>query len=799
VAVGYSTGLVSLFRAPPPDGRPAGRLQPPLTHRLPLPFRHAPEGLRQGPPPAVRPAVRCLVFGADDTAGEKAKEAPRLHLFAATSAAAAGEGSGVVAAFDCSDFSQFAGHESAGVAGIAWQVLDDSEGGLCMAHGRDHQIVVGRDDAVYSFTSEDRAGAVGFEGRKQALAWVSSSVPGGAPYLAVASHNKKSARSEVSLYDLRNKFVAFTHRLDPKQEVVRLLSGPGTCFVLVGDSKSGRLKGLIRLHERSVQAKLDLLFKMNHYQHAILLAKNARFTEPQVNKIYLMFGDHKLRKSDWEGAVEQYVQTIGFTEPSRIVRKFLDAQQLAPLSVYLERLHVLDGGAHASAEQTTLLLHCLVKLGDPSCSKMAQLVKDHARALDARAAIEVLRSAGYPMQALEVARLQPEGPRRAEWQLQILLDLCDTESYLERGRLERGGQDPTGDAEEKPATAAVELVRSLEPDMAEALVLAYGRRLVRAAGAPAVAALLSDLCRRTNPASADLFLDLLADEPAALLSLLEANLTRARDGHRALSQAAADTLLELLLGQWAGQWARAASAGEAPEHDPEPSLEHALDPLSSPPPPPRRPLAVPLAAAAAGAGETAAAAAVLNFLECDRKVAPYDLRRALVLVQAHAFEAGEQVVLGRLERHRVSSDQVLAVRSGVFCLEALEAAVRGCKKESNAEARPNPNLWLKTLEAIVRKCQVGAQDGGCVDQDELEDAHDLLKDFLREIDKDKILPSVKVVNTLASNPQLPLGVASQYLREIANVSSAQITAHEASIAELEAQTAALEGSASEDT
>jgi hypothetical protein len=36
-------------------------------------------------------------------------------------------------------------------------------------------------------------------------------------YVVVASHNTKSSRTEVNVYDLANKFVAFNHRLDPKQ------------------------------------------------------------------------------------------------------------------------------------------------------------------------------------------------------------------------------------------------------------------------------------------------------------------------------------------------------------------------------------------------------------------------------------------------------------------------------------------------------------------------------------------------------------------------------------------------------
>jgi hypothetical protein len=37
---------------------------------------------------------------------------------------------------------------------------------------------------------------------------------------------------DVNDYDLANKFVAFNHRLDPKQHVASLLVGGGTAYVL---------------------------------------------------------------------------------------------------------------------------------------------------------------------------------------------------------------------------------------------------------------------------------------------------------------------------------------------------------------------------------------------------------------------------------------------------------------------------------------------------------------------------------------------------------------------------------------
>jgi hypothetical protein len=47
----------------------------------------------------------------------------------------------------------------------------------------------------------------------------------------------------------------------------------------------------------------------------------AGYSEPEINKMHLAFADHKYRKCDWEGAAESYARTIGFTEPSYVVKR----------------------------------------------------------------------------------------------------------------------------------------------------------------------------------------------------------------------------------------------------------------------------------------------------------------------------------------------------------------------------------------------------------------------------------------------------------------------------------------------
>ncbi len=70
--------------------------------------------------------------------------------------------------------------------------------------------------------------------------------------------------------------------------VVGLLSGPGFAFLLVASQAlalGGHLRSsppglsLLRLRERDTPSKLDVLYKMNCYQQAIMLAKQAKYSD----------------------------------------------------------------------------------------------------------------------------------------------------------------------------------------------------------------------------------------------------------------------------------------------------------------------------------------------------------------------------------------------------------------------------------------------------------------------------------------------------------------------------------------
>jgi hypothetical protein len=63
-------------------------------------------------------------------------------------------------------------------------------------------------------------------------------------------------------------------------------------------------------------------------------------------------------KGELSNAIKQYILTIGFVEPSYVIRKYLDVSQIDFLIEYLEKVHERK---IAKKEHTALLLNCYVK------------------------------------------------------------------------------------------------------------------------------------------------------------------------------------------------------------------------------------------------------------------------------------------------------------------------------------------------------------------------------------------------------------------------------------------------------
>ncbi|XP_064651834.1 vacuolar protein sorting-associated protein 11 homolog [Lineus longissimus] len=285
---------------------------------------------------------------------------------------------------------------------------------------QDHQFVIGRSDAVYFYQPDGRGPCLAFEGEKNLLFWFRG-------YLIVVGRDTKAmprstAQGQslemnlVTVYDIQNKFIAYS-ALVP--EVIDIVSEWGSLYILAGDRK------FYHLQEKDTQTKLEMLFKKNLYPVAINLAKSQQYDRDGLTDIFRQYGDHLYSKGDHDGAITEYIKTIGKLEASYVIRRFLDAQRIHNLTAYLQALHRAQ---LATEDHTTLLLNCYTKLKDESKLDAFIMTKDKEHVdFDVETAIKVCRQASYYKHALYLAEKHSEH----DWYLKIQLeDIRDYQKAL---------------------------------------------------------------------------------------------------------------------------------------------------------------------------------------------------------------------------------------------------------------------------------------------------------------------------------------------------------------------------------
>lgn len=288
----------------------------------------------------------------------------------------------------------------------------------CTALTSDGGLVVGRNEAIYFYSTTEKKSARAFDGDRKLIKCFRNYL------ITVDAANANQKYNTVTVYDDSNKFIAYSGTFEnvafvlTEWNMVLIVCHGGTVYKLV---------------EKDTQTKLDTLFRKNLYQVAIDMAYSNHYDPAAIVDIFREYGDHLYDKGDYDRAIEQYIKTIGTKgqsgtlEPSYVIKQFLDAQRIHNLTSYLEKLH--EAGV-ANANHTTLLLNCYTKLKD--LDKLNQFIKKPELNFDVETAIKVCLQAGYHEHALELAKAH----RSHHWYIRILLeDLKRDEqaiAYIER-------------------------------------------------------------------------------------------------------------------------------------------------------------------------------------------------------------------------------------------------------------------------------------------------------------------------------------------------------------------------------
>jgi vacuolar protein sorting-associated protein 11 len=201
-------------------------------------------------------------------------------------------------------------------------VEDNGCGVGCMAvDKRTGDIVVARDDAIYSYTLEGKGPPTAYEGPKKLVAVYQD-------YIAIVSPPTPTEQGD----SMRRRFFGATADsiytftlIHPELRIVAhtesILSDVQHIFQIWGDVYTLTQEGKVyRYHEKTVPQRLEMLYHRNLYTLAAELAQKSGMDAQQQNIIFRKYGDYLYQKGDYDQAMTQYIKSIDSTEPSQVIR-----------------------------------------------------------------------------------------------------------------------------------------------------------------------------------------------------------------------------------------------------------------------------------------------------------------------------------------------------------------------------------------------------------------------------------------------------------------------------------------------
>ncbi|OAA78545.1 vacuolar protein sorting protein [Akanthomyces lecanii RCEF 1005] len=283
-------------------------------------------------------------------------------------------------------------------------------------------IVVARDDAIYTYNMDGRGPPKVYESPKKMIAvhqdYMALACPPASSY-EPDSIRRRFTNGADGLFD-SSTFVLLEPDLRIIAHTETLISPVKFIFEVWGDIFTVTEQGkAYRYHEKPLQQRLDMIYQRNMFPLALELARNSGMDNKEQSAIYRKFGDHLYQKADYDGSMNQYIRAIDTTEPSQVIRKFLDTQRIHNLIRYLEELH---DHRKATADHTTLLLNCYAKLKDKE--KLEKFIESPGDLkFDLDTAISMCRQGGYYEQAAYLAK------KHGETELVVDILIEDSKNY----------------------------------------------------------------------------------------------------------------------------------------------------------------------------------------------------------------------------------------------------------------------------------------------------------------------------------------------------------------------------------
>ena len=216
---------------------------------------------------------------------------------------------------------------------------------------RDSYLLVGNDKMIGEYNNLLLEQTWFFEGKKTIVNYFNDYI-----YFVIFGEEEHS----FQIFDKKNKF--FLYQKTSKNKILSVCND--NKFICIFYEETPEKKYIIKLKEKNNKEKFETFFNKKYFDDALMYAKNLGFNDEQMSEISIKNAQYEFSKGHYDRAIDEYIKTIKYYEPSIIVQKFLEKSKFNYLIKYLETIvegySSKDINLEESKNYTTLLLHCYI-------------------------------------------------------------------------------------------------------------------------------------------------------------------------------------------------------------------------------------------------------------------------------------------------------------------------------------------------------------------------------------------------------------------------------------------------------
>ena len=265
-------------------------------------------------------------------------------------------------------------------------------------------LVVGSNSHTFiiEYVNLERGPSWFFEGKKQCIGYFKN-------YIMFILYEDKFA--SLAVFDRDNKF--FVYYNNSFNRISGLCADENSIFAFIDGEDPSKRNFIIKLVEKDNKEKFDTFYKKNFFDLAYDYAKSLKYDKKKISEISKLHAEHAYKKGEYDKAIDQFINTINYLDPSYVIQKFLDKSKLDYLIRYLEALEKNEifnkKDPKELQDYTALLLNCYIM--QEKFQKLKEFVDNEQKTFsdsDVKTAIDVCLENKETELALFIAKKKPQ-------------------------------------------------------------------------------------------------------------------------------------------------------------------------------------------------------------------------------------------------------------------------------------------------------------------------------------------------------------------------------------------------------